>query len=49
MMGAAPSAFYVNDGATVFPRAIVAKALTYFAGAAADVLKVKTVIQNHLK
>ncbi|XP_035863457.1 vitellogenin-2-like isoform X3 [Sander lucioperca] len=39
MMGAAASAFYVNDAATVFPRAIVAKARTYFAGAYADVLE----------
>ncbi|CDQ71699.1 unnamed protein product [Oncorhynchus mykiss] len=40
MMGAAPSAFYINDAATIFPRAIVAKARTYFAGAAADVLEI---------
>ncbi|KAG8003720.1 Vitellogenin-2, partial [Nibea albiflora] len=40
MMGAAASAFYVNDAATVLPRAIVAKARTYLAGAYADVLEV---------
>ncbi|XP_049442915.1 vitellogenin-2-like isoform X2 [Epinephelus fuscoguttatus] len=39
MMGAAASAFYVNDAATVLPRAIVAKARTYMAGAYADVLE----------
>ncbi|XP_049910405.1 vitellogenin-2-like isoform X2 [Epinephelus moara] len=39
MMGAAASAFYVNDAATVLPRAIVAKARTYLAGAYADVLE----------
>nr|XP_019936765.1 PREDICTED: vitellogenin-2-like [Paralichthys olivaceus] len=40
MMGAAASAFYVNDAATLLPRAIVAKARTYLAGAYADVLEV---------
>ncbi|KAK5907202.1 hypothetical protein CesoFtcFv8_005079 [Champsocephalus esox] len=40
MIGAAASAFYVNDAATLLPRAIVAKARTYFAGAYADVLEV---------
>ncbi|XP_070687930.1 vitellogenin-2-like [Pempheris klunzingeri] len=39
MMGAAASAFYVNDAATVLPRAVVAKARTYLAGAYADVLE----------
>ncbi|XP_034085810.1 vitellogenin-2-like [Gymnodraco acuticeps] len=40
MIGAAASAFYVNDAATLLPRAIVAKARTYFAGAYADILEV---------
>ncbi|XP_018528704.1 vitellogenin-2 [Lates calcarifer] len=40
MMGAAASAFYVNDAATVLPKAIVAKARTYLAGAYADVLEI---------
>lgn len=40
MMGAAASAFYVNDNAAVLPRAIVAKARIYLAGAYADVLEV---------
>ncbi|XP_071386640.1 vitellogenin-2-like isoform X6 [Centroberyx affinis] len=40
MMGAAASAFYINDAATVLPRAVVAKARTYLAGAYADVLEV---------
>uniref|UniRef100_A0A3Q3GPF5 Vitellogenin-like n=1 Tax=Labrus bergylta TaxID=56723 RepID=A0A3Q3GPF5_9LABR len=39
MMGAAASAFYVNDVATVLPRAVLAKARTYLAGAYADVLE----------
>ncbi|XP_034438303.1 vitellogenin-2-like [Hippoglossus hippoglossus] len=40
VMGAAATAFYVNDAATLMPRAIVAKARTYLAGAYADVLEV---------
>ncbi|XP_059196629.1 vitellogenin-2-like [Centropristis striata] len=40
MMGAAASAFYVNEAATVLPKAVVAKARTYLAGAYADVLEV---------
>uniref|UniRef100_A0A673XYJ9 Vitellogenin domain-containing protein n=1 Tax=Salmo trutta TaxID=8032 RepID=A0A673XYJ9_SALTR len=40
MNGDAASAFYINDAATVLPRAVVAKARTYFAGAAADVLEI---------
>uniref|UniRef100_G3P5E5 Vitellogenin domain-containing protein n=3 Tax=Gasterosteus aculeatus TaxID=69293 RepID=G3P5E5_GASAC len=39
MMGAAASAFYINDAATVLPRSIVAKARTYLAGAYADVVE----------
>uniref|UniRef100_A0A4W5M6G3 Uncharacterized protein n=1 Tax=Hucho hucho TaxID=62062 RepID=A0A4W5M6G3_9TELE len=39
-IGAAASAFYINDAATILPRTIVAKARTYIAGAAADVLEV---------
>lgn len=40
MMGAAASAFYINDAATLLPRTVVAKARTYLAGAYADVLEV---------
>ncbi|XP_061680337.1 vitellogenin-2-like isoform X2 [Syngnathoides biaculeatus] len=40
MVGAAASAFYVNDAATVLPRSIMAKARTYLAGAYADVIEV---------
>ncbi|XP_040895473.1 vitellogenin-like [Toxotes jaculatrix] len=40
MLGAAASAFYINDAATILPRSIVAKTSAYFAGAAADVLEV---------
>ncbi|XP_047442875.1 vitellogenin-2-like [Mugil cephalus] len=39
MMGAAASIFYINDAATVLPKAIVAKVRTYMAGAYADVLE----------
>ncbi|KAG7282875.1 hypothetical protein CRUP_020713 [Coryphaenoides rupestris] len=39
MIGAAASAFYINDAATVMPKAVVAKARTYIAGAYADVLE----------
>nr|XP_046247526.1 vitellogenin-2-like [Scatophagus argus] len=39
MMGAAASAFYINDAATVMPKAFVAKARTYLAGAYADVFE----------
>nr|AVA30492.1 vitellogenin Aa [Scatophagus argus] len=39
MLGAAASAFYINDAATVLPRAVVAKTSAYLAGAAADVLE----------
>lgn len=41
MLGAAASAFYINDAATILPRSIVAKTRAYFAGAAADILEVK--------
>uniref|UniRef100_A0A673KR31 Vitellogenin-like n=1 Tax=Sinocyclocheilus rhinocerous TaxID=307959 RepID=A0A673KR31_9TELE len=40
MVGAAGSAFIINDAATILPRAVVAKARAYLAGAAADVLEV---------
>ncbi|XP_054645281.1 vitellogenin-2-like [Dunckerocampus dactyliophorus] len=40
MVGAAVSAFYVNDAATVLPRTVVAKARTYMAGAYADVIEI---------
>lgn len=40
MMGAAASAFYINDATTFMPRAVLAKARTYFAGAYADVFEV---------
>nr|XP_057928817.1 vitellogenin-2-like [Doryrhamphus excisus] len=40
MVGAAASAFYVNDAATVLPRSVVAKARTYMAGAYADVIEI---------
>ncbi|KAF4097788.1 hypothetical protein G5714_021796 [Onychostoma macrolepis] len=40
MVGAAGSAFIINDVATILPRAVVAKARAYLAGPAADVLEV---------
>ncbi|XP_016298359.1 vitellogenin [Sinocyclocheilus anshuiensis] len=40
MVGAAGSAFIINDAATILPRAVVAKVRAYLAGAAADVLEV---------
>ncbi|CAJ1060691.1 vitellogenin 2 [Xyrichtys novacula] len=39
MMGAAASAFYINEAATLLPKAVLAKARTYFAGAYADVFE----------
>lgn len=41
MLGAAASAYYINDVATVLPKTIMAKARTYFAGAHADVFEVR--------
>ncbi|XP_042567868.1 vitellogenin isoform X2 [Cyprinus carpio] len=38
--GAAGSAFFINDAATILPRAVVTKARAYLAGAAADILEV---------
>lgn len=46
MLGAAASAFYINDAATILPRSIVAKTSAYLAGAAADVLEVKKTNKN---
>ncbi|XP_056132378.1 vitellogenin-like isoform X2 [Lampris incognitus] len=40
MLGAAASAFYINDAATILPRSVVLKARGYLAGAAADVLEI---------
>ncbi|XP_051550339.1 vitellogenin-like [Myxocyprinus asiaticus] len=40
MIGAAGSAYMINDAATILPRAVVAKARAYIAGAAADVLEI---------
>uniref|UniRef100_A0A8C1YY76 Vitellogenin 2 n=1 Tax=Cyprinus carpio TaxID=7962 RepID=A0A8C1YY76_CYPCA len=40
MIGAAASAYMINDAATILPRAVVAKARAYLAGAAADVLEI---------
>uniref|UniRef100_A0AAR2IMM4 Vitellogenin domain-containing protein n=1 Tax=Pygocentrus nattereri TaxID=42514 RepID=A0AAR2IMM4_PYGNA len=40
MTGAAGTAFIINDAATIVPRAVVAKARAYLAGAAADVVEI---------
>nr|AIY22508.1 vitellogenin [Rhodeus uyekii] len=40
MIGAAGSAYMINDAATILPRAVVAKARAYLAGAASDVLEI---------
>ncbi|ROL40727.1 Vitellogenin [Anabarilius grahami] len=40
MIGAAGSAYMINDAITILPRAVVAKARAYLAGAAADVLEI---------
>nr|AIR92104.1 vitellogenin [Petroleuciscus esfahani] len=40
MIGAAGSAYMINDAATILPRAAVAKARAYLAGAVADVLEI---------
>lgn len=40
MLGAAASAYYINDVATVLPKNIMAKARTYFSGVHADVFEV---------
>ncbi|XP_043078191.1 vitellogenin-like [Puntigrus tetrazona] len=40
MVGAAGSAYMINDAATILPRAVVAKARAYLAGAAADVIEI---------
>nr|ABN13867.1 vitellogenin [Tanichthys albonubes] len=40
MIGAAGSAYMINDAATILPRAVVAKTRAYLAGAAADVLEI---------
>ncbi|XP_037553993.1 vitellogenin 2 isoform X3 [Nematolebias whitei] len=39
MLGAAASAYYINDVATVLPRTIMTKARTYFSGTHADVFE----------
>lgn len=41
MVGAAGSAFLINDATTSLPRAVITRARAYLAGAAADVLEVE--------
>ncbi|XP_072245544.1 vitellogenin-1-like [Leuresthes tenuis] len=40
MIGAAATAFYINDAATILPRSVLAKTRAFLAGAAADVLEI---------
>uniref|UniRef100_A0A3Q1GRI3 Vitellogenin-2-like n=1 Tax=Acanthochromis polyacanthus TaxID=80966 RepID=A0A3Q1GRI3_9TELE len=40
MMGAAASAYYINNAATIFPTAIMAKTRSYMAGIYADIFEV---------
>lgn len=44
MVGAAGTAYLINDATTILPRAIITKARAYLAGAAADVLEVEICI-----
>lgn len=41
MLGAAATAFYINDAASVMPKSVVAKARAFIAGATADVIEVQ--------
>lgn len=41
MLGAAATAFYINNAASILPRTVMVKASAYLSGAAADVLEVK--------
>lgn len=41
MVGAAATAFYINNAASILPRTVMVKASAYLFGAAADVLEVK--------
>ncbi|KPP59788.1 vitellogenin 1-like, partial [Scleropages formosus] len=40
MAGAATTAYFINDAATILPRAVVAKVRAYMVGAAADVFEI---------
>lgn len=40
MLGAAASAYYINDAATILPRNIMAKARVYLSGVYVDLLEV---------
>lgn len=41
MLGAAATAYYINDAATIMPKSITTRIKAFFAGAAADILEVK--------
>lgn len=41
MLGAAATAYYINDAATIMPKSITSRIKAFFAGAAADILEVK--------
>uniref|UniRef100_A0AAZ1XLJ5 Vitellogenin domain-containing protein n=1 Tax=Oreochromis aureus TaxID=47969 RepID=A0AAZ1XLJ5_OREAU len=40
MLGAAATAYYINDAATIMPKSITTRIKAFFAGAAADILEV---------
>uniref|UniRef100_A0A3P9D6E7 Vitellogenin domain-containing protein n=1 Tax=Maylandia zebra TaxID=106582 RepID=A0A3P9D6E7_9CICH len=40
MLGAAATAYYINDAATIMPKSITSRIKAFFAGAAADILEV---------
>ncbi|XP_055020642.1 LOW QUALITY PROTEIN: vitellogenin-1-like [Boleophthalmus pectinirostris] len=40
MLGAAASIYYINEAATILPKAVIAKTSAYVAGAAADVFEI---------
>ena len=39
-IGAAASAFYINEAASILPKAVIAKVRTYLIGAATDAVEV---------
>lgn len=41
MLGAAATAFYINDAATFLPKTVVAKTRAFLAGGTAEALEVK--------
>lgn len=48
MLGAAATAFYINDAASILPKSVVAKAKAFIAGVSADVIEVRENINQFL-